>query len=303
MLQRQTSFVGLLVLVALVAFNSLGLSQVTMEVANAEPAVATSYKSNTSIAAAAVRADTEIRPINTLMDASRASQGVIDVNYNRTRKGKLRIEKDGQQYTYDLAVGSQHAAFPLQLGSGQYTIRIYEHVAANRYRVILQEKVVASLPKTEGVYLHSVQLINWQTTDKPIVKAEELVHDKMTDREKLIALHGEVIRRVSYDYQKLAEVKADYLPDISRVWTLGKGICYDYASLLASMLRSQGMPTKLVTGYSPNIQGYHAWNEVYLADEGRWVIVDATFDAQILAAGQSYQLFKPSSQYEKVYEY
>lgn len=303
MLQKRTNIVGLLVLVALVAFNSLGLSQVTMEVAKAEPASATSYKANASVAAAAVKADSDIRPINTLMDASRASQGVIDVNYNRTRKGKLRIEKDGQQYTYDLAVGSQHAAFPLQLGSGQYTIRIYEHVAANRYRVILQEKVVASLPKTEGVYLHSVQLINWQTKDKPIVKAEELVHDKMTDSEKLIALHGAVIRRVSYDYQKLAEVKADYLPDISRVWTLGKGICYDYASLLASMLRSQGMPTKLVTGYSPNIKGYHAWNEIYLADEGRWVIVDATFDAQILAAGQSYRLFKPSSQYEKVYEY
>ena len=48
----------------------------------------------------------------------------------------------------------------------------------------------------------------------------------------------------------------------------GKGICFDYASLGAAMLRSQGIPAKIVTGtVSP--QGiYHAWIMVNI--DGTW---------------------------------
>lgn len=243
------------------------------------------------------------KPASTSIDDSQAQQGLIIVTYSGEKKGKLRVEKEGVQYTYDLFVGSQPVAFPLQLGSGQYTVKIYEHVEANRYKVTLQEQVLATIMKSEEPYLHNMQLVNWRSTDKPIVRAQQLVKDKHADYEKLVAIHNEVINQMVYDYQKLAKIAAGYIPDIAQVWATGKGICFDYASVLASMLRSQGIPAKLVKGYSPNIQGYHAWNEVYLADEGRWVIVDATYDAHKLAAGHSYELTKPSSQYQKVSEY
>lgn len=42
-----------------------------------------------------------------------------------------------------------------------------------------------------------------------------------------------------------------------------KGICFDYAALMAAMLRAQNIPVKLVTGnVSPNNLS-HAWNLVY----------------------------------------
>ena len=68
----------------------------------------------------------------------------------------------------------------------------------------------------------------------------------------------------------------------------GKGICFDYAALMTGMLRSQGVPCKLVVGYAGT--AYHAWISVYTADTGWlngiiefdgnvWTLVDPTFGA------------------------
>ena len=73
-----------------------------------------------------------------------------------------------------------------------------------------------------------------------------------------------------------------YTPDIEAIMSSRKGICFDYAAVMASMLRSQGIPTKLVMGYVP--QGYHAWNEVYFEGVG-WVIVASFRVAEINGSG------------------
>jgi len=71
----------------------------------------------------------------------------------------------------------------------------------------------------------------------------------------------------------------------------GKGICFDYAALMSAMLRSQGIPTKLVVGYSGD--AYHAWISVHLEEIG-WVNDIIEFDGTgwslmdpTLAAGNS----------------
>ena len=53
----------------------------------------------------------------------------------------------------------------------------------------------------------------------------------------------------------------------------GKGICFDYASLAASMLRSQGIPTKIIFGYVAPDNLYHAWNMFYTEEKG-WTKVE-----------------------------
>ena len=71
-----------------------------------------------------------------------------------------------------------------------------------------------------------------------------------------------------------------YIPNIDSVLSEQKGICYDYAAVLASLLREAGLPAKLVMGYREDMDAYHAWNQV-LAD-GRWITVDATYGAVML---------------------
>ena len=64
-----------------------------------------------------------------------------------------------------------------------------------------------------------------------------------------------------------------------------KGICFDYASLMTALLRSQGIPTKLMVGYSGTV--YHAWISVYLEETG-WV------DNVIQFNGTSWSLMDPT---------
>ena len=90
---------------------------------------------------------------------------------------------------------------------------------------------------------------------------------------------------ITYDTQLAENVPADYIPDIDQTIEKGTGICFDYASLMTAMLRSQGIPAKLEVGYSG--QAYHAWISVYLTETG-WVDNIISFD------GKSWSLMDPT---------
>ena len=94
-----------------------------------------------------------------------------------------------------------------------------------------------------------------------------------------------MITNITYDEELAANVKTNYLPNIDNTLKTKKGICFDYASLMAAMLRSQGVPTKLVVGYSG--EAYHAWISVYLKEIG-WVDDIIEFD------GKSWSLMDPT---------
>ena len=63
------------------------------------------------------------------------------------------------------------------------------------------------------------------------------------------------------------------------------GICFDYAALMAGMLRSQGVPCKLVIGYAGDV--YHAWISVWSEETG-WIEGIVFFD------GENWQRMDPT---------
>ena len=97
-----------------------------------------------------------------------------------------------------------------------------------------------------------------------------------------------MITQISYDYDKASSVKSGYLPDVDKILKAKKGICFDYSSLMAAMLRAQNIPAKLVVGSAGAYAQNHAWNEVYLSKTGwitlkiqntatGWKLLDPTF--------------------------
>ncbi len=216
-----------------------------------------------------------------VFNIEKTNVGVLTVNYQQTadKVNKLLVEKDGVRYTYDLQKTGATQNFPLQLGDGQYTVRLAELVDGTKYKEVAREVVTVKLTDAKAPYLQAVQEINWNANNQAVKLAADLVKGLNNDFDKVNAIYTYVINNIDYDYAKAATVKTGYLPNIDQTLTEQKGICYDYAALVAAMLRSQGIPAKLVKGYAPNIDGYHAWNEVYVAEQDRWITIDTVYDA------------------------
>ncbi|MCX7772136.1 MAG: transglutaminase-like domain-containing protein [Clostridia bacterium] len=238
-------------------------------------------------------------------DEANVGAGTIGARYvpENGARVKTRVQKGETPYDYDLFARTFFEYFPLQLGDGDYKLIIFENIIGDRYRAVKSEQIKVSLKDPLEVFKASVQMINWNRDMEVIKKADELCRGLKTDKEKIEVIHRYVIDSVSYDYEKIKKIDRTYVPDIEKTIKDGKGICYDYASVLAAMLRSQNIPTKLIKGYSDYVKEYHAWNEVYLYDEKRWMVVDPTYDSVMKKAGKTYKLEKDKTKYKPNREY
>ncbi|WNS41624.1 transglutaminase-like domain-containing protein [Paenibacillus sp. MMS20-IR301] len=224
-------------------------------------------------------------------------QGVVGVSYNvpKDKKIKVMITKDSTSYTYNLYASKPSETFPLQQGNGTYKVSVLENTTGNKYKVVSSDTVDLNLSDTNAVYLSSVQNVKWNSTDKAVLKAAQLTQGLTTDEAKVKAIYDYVVANVKYDYTLAANVSTDYIPNNDNTLATLKGICYDYASLFATMLRSEGIPTKLVMGNTSYVSSYHAWNEVLL--NGKWVIIDTTVDAGLAKNSKTSDLVKVASKY------
>ena len=241
----------------------------------------------------------------TLFDTAKLDSGIVTVSYNANTSSKIKVmvEKSGSKITYNLKSDGTSENFPLQMGDGIYKVSVLENVEGDKYKYVSTENVSLDLTDDKQVYLASVQNINWNSNMAAIKMAAELTKGLKTDSAKINAIYQYLVNNVTYDYDKLTALSYDYLPNIDNTIASGSGLCYDYASTFAAMLRSLGIPAKLVKGYSTKVDGYHAWNEIYDSMTGKWVIVDSTYDAQMKSAKVKYSMEKSTAHYTKVYEY
>lgn len=263
------------------------------------PAVTVSSSSATSAQTEAPKAEVVVPKIKTgsftgakivsndiaCADITSADMGVIKVTYSgECGKVKVRITKNEAVYDYDLDPGG--TVFPLQSGSGTYNIKVLENVSGKTYAVALDEDFSADIKSEFSPYLVPSQYINYSQSDDCVYKAAELCAGKSGTVEKAAAMFGYITSNVKYDKELAASVKSGYVPNPDKTLESGKGICFDYASLFASMCRSQNIPAKLVMGY---VRGnvYHSWNEIYTEESG-WVTVD------IFLKGSGWELLDPT---------
>lgn len=251
--------------------------------------------------------DTGTETITVLYDAG---TGTIEVNHKDSTvcihnndavncsDFKVIVKKGSEKYIYNIF--SSKEVLPLQMGNGKYAVGLYKRIYGSKYRLI-SLKVFTLNTNENSVYLASTQNVKWDSHSTTTQLAYELTKNLEIDKEKLEVIYQYVVKNISYDYEKATTITSRYNPRPQRILEEGKGICYDYASLTAAMLRSEGIPTKLVKGYSKMATGYHSWNEVLIDDE--WIVVDATLDAVYLSYGISLFYKKNSEDYlaEKVY--
>lgn len=216
------------------------------------------------------------------IDASNSQEGYVKVKYlnETTKKLKVIIEKDSVQYTYDLNSKGEYDTYPLQMGDGSYKIRVFENISDNKYATKQTATISVKLNDQNAPFLVSSQMVNFSETSETVKKAHELVEGKTKDIEKVDVIYDYVISNFSYDNEKAKTVKSGYLPSIDDILKSNKGICFDYAAVMAAMLRSENIPVKLVTGYSSNLSAFHAWNEVYTKETGWIKLNEMYFDGE-----------------------
>ncbi len=212
------------------------------------------------------------------IDASNASDGYIKVKYlnETTKKLKVIIDKGTSQYTYDLNNKGEYDTYTLQLGDGSYKIRVFENISDNKYATVQTSTITVKLKDPNAPYLVPNQMVNFNDQSETVKKAKELTEGKTTDIEKLDVIYDYVISNITYDNEKAKTVKSGYLPSIDDILNKNKGICFDYAAVMAAMLRSESIPSKLVMGYTSNLSAYHAWNEVYTEETG-WIVLNEMY--------------------------
>ncbi len=218
-----------------------------------------------------------------LINKANLEKGIISVDYEPTSQANyiIRINKGMKTYDYPVVPDGK---YPLQIGKGDYKVVIGEQVAGKKYKAILSEDIKLDLKEPNAVFLQASYMINWHDRTKAIVKAKELVKPAKSDREKVGSIYNYIVNNIYYDYELAKRVQSGYIPDLDVTFDRASGICYDYATMMAAMLRSVGIPTKLIMGFhKDDLETYHAWNEVYL--DGKWIVIDTTYDAVKVQAG------------------
>ena len=79
-------------------------------------------------------------------------------------------------------------------------------------------------------------------------KGEALSSGCASDLDVVSSVYSFVTKNIAYDNAKAATVQSGYAPFPDNTLASGKGICFDYASLMTAMLRSQQIPTRLEVG-------------------------------------------------------
>ena len=210
---------------------------------------------------------------NARMDMSAVSSGYVAVSAYSENRLKFQVLKDDITYTYDIHSDGTPSVVPLQSGDGEYLFRIMENVTGTKYAIMCQDVCQVYLDDPFQPFLRPNDYAAY-TPDSACVKlAGELAAGAGSALEAVSAIYDYICSHVVYDHIKAVTVQSGYLPVPDETLATGMGICFDYASLAASMMRSLGIPAKVIFGFVSPDDLYHAWNMFYTRETG-WVTVD-----------------------------
>jgi transglutaminase-like putative cysteine protease len=140
----------------------------------------------------------------------------------------------------------------------------------------------STYPRRLAPYLQLPETVTQRTRDLAL----ELTRDAPTVYDKVIALRDHLLAAYPYDYYPPPQAPNTDAVD-QFLFVDQRGVCEHYVSALVVMLRTLGIPARLVSGYGSGdynaftnyyevrANDAHAWAEVYFPGSG-WVSFDPT---------------------------
>jgi len=249
------------------------------------------------------------------VDASAVSEGYICVRSlaGGSQRIKVLVSKgSGNTYQYNLNTDGNYEVFPLSEGDGTYSVGVYQNVSGTSYAQLFATDIQVDLNSSFAPFLRPNQYVNYSAGSNTVAKGQQLAKSASSDLAVVQNVYNYVVKNISYDYGKASSVTSGYLPRVDHILSCGQGICFDYAAVMATMLRTQNIPTKLVVGYSGKI--YHAWISTYITDVGwvngiiyfdgaNWKRMDPTFASSEQQSDRIMKYIENSSNYNPMYFY
>lgn len=235
-----------------------------------------------------------------------SSMNGYNIDYSNTKNGYVMVQNTTGATTYVQITcnsvmrqykmqGGTYETYPLTMGNGKYKVQVLQ-IAANGLGYDKNTiEINVTLENSNYPYLYANSYVSFYNGSLSAQRSYELIYEGEDEQTIANRIVDYVAKNVSYDYNKAASVTSgtikSYVPYPDNTLTSAKGICTDYASLVAAMLRVQGIPCKMVYGYINNGVTYHAWNQVYYA--GAWHL----FDACIKSTGGSASSYVADKEY------
>ena len=236
------------------------------------------------------------------------SHGGITLDLTSTSEGVIIIRTDDPQTrtavdVSNIQTGSMDRFFlnpnaadgdilPLLQGTGEYSIRVLTEVANGMFSLVMSETFDVSVDNHLSPFLLPNQYADFRPGSRVVVLAAEIAGESSSRFDFVRRVYDYIITNISYDHNFAAAVIqgeiSQHVPNPDETLRRGVGVCFDYASLMAAMLRSQGVPARIEIGWVQDI--YHAWISVYAQGVGwinfaqfsatnNWILLDPTTTA------------------------
>jgi hypothetical protein len=238
----------------------------------------------------ALAADTIIGNDKAKVNTTNTADGYVKIAYTGGGTSKIKTIIKGpndSQYTYNINNEGAFETYPLSEGDGSYTVGVYVNTSGTKYSTAYSGSLSVKLKDEFSPFIVTNQYVDYNASTKCVAETPDILKNAGAEKslDKIKAVYEYVISKFTYDKAKAASVKSGYLPVLDTIWDIKKGICFDYASMMAAMLRSQKIPCKLVVGYAGTT--YHAWLDVYTSETG-WINNMIEFD------GKNWKLMDPT---------
>jgi transglutaminase-like putative cysteine protease len=267
------------------------------------------------LSSAALAADSVLSNAKAKVDVSDSASGYVKVAYTggQDKKIKVRVTAPNKvAYDFDINNKGEYETLPLSEGSGKYTVSVLVNIEASKYSTAFTADTEVKLSSEFAPFLTANQYVNFNSKSVVVAKAAELSKDKATDLDKINAMYEYVVSSFSYDKEKAKTVQSGYVPVVDAVLDKKTGICFDYSAVLASMMRSQKIPCKLVIGYAETV--YHAWINIYTDETGwlegyisfdgkNWKRADPTYDSTGKGSDKIKEYIKTDANYQPKFSY
>lgn len=248
------------------------------------------------------------------IDYSNTNDGYVMAKYAGTlSKIKVQVTNPaGVTQTYNLNANGNYESYPLTGGNGTYTIVILEYVVLPDGRAGYSKANTGTfnvtLSSALAPFLRPSNYVPYSLGDSAVTKSSQLCGGAKTDLEKVDRVYSWLVENVVYDKAFASSIiEGGYVADTEKVINQKKGICLDYAGTMAAMLRSQNIPTQVISGDTSG-GGFHAWVNVYIKDVGwvhgtiyfdgsEWHRMDPTYDASSKSSDSILQYIGNGSNY------